>query len=145
MYKEELTETGIVKESKDGIAEIIIPNSAHCEECSAKVYCKPNSNYDRTITVKDSIGLKPGDFVFVSVSGSNILQTSFFLYGLPILILISGLIAGLKLFDYQKEFFSTVFSFILVTIYYFALKLRLKKITFPLESRIIIQRENKNL
>lgn len=145
MYKEELTESGIVKESKDGIAEIIIPTSAHCEECTAKIYCKPNSNSDRTITVRDSIGLKPGDFVLVSVFGSNILQTSFFIYGLPLLILISGLLLGFKLFDYQKEFFSTIFSFSLVAIYYFALKQRLKKISTPLESRIIIQRYAKNL
>lgn len=143
MHKEKLTEQGIVIKSKAGVAEILIPTSAQCEECTAKIYCKPNTTYDRTITVIDSIGLKPGDFVFISVRGAKILQTSFLLYGLPIIILISGLLLGFKLFDYQKEFFSTSFSLILIALYYLALKFRLKKINSQFGLRVIINRNDK--
>lgn len=131
MYNEELIEEGIVKSSKDGMAEIIISNSAHCEECSAKVYCKPNSGDNRTIVVHDTLGLKPGDFVLISVSGQKIFQTSFFLYGLPLIILILGLIMGFNIFDSQKELFSTLLSIVLLAVYFFLIKTLLDKFKYP--------------
>ncbi|MCA2004592.1 MAG: SoxR reducing system RseC family protein [Ignavibacterium sp.] len=131
MYNEELIEEGIVKSSKDGMAEIIISNSAHCEECSAKVYCKPNSGDNRTIIVHDTLGLKPGDFVLISVSGQKIFQTSFFLYGLPLIILILGLIMGFNIFDSQKELFSTLLSIVLLAVYFFLIKTLLDKFKYP--------------
>uniref|UniRef100_A0A7V3E684 Positive regulator of sigma E activity n=1 Tax=Ignavibacterium album TaxID=591197 RepID=A0A7V3E684_9BACT len=131
MYNEELIEEGIVKSSKDGMAEIIISNSAHCEECSAKVYCKPNSGDNRTIVVHDTLGLKPGDFVLISVSGQKIFQTSFFLYGLPLIILILGLIMGFNIFDSQKELFSTLLAIVLLAVYFFLIKTLLDKFKYP--------------
>ncbi len=131
MYNEELIEEGIVKSSKDGMAEIIISNSAHCEECSAKVYCKPNSGDNRTIIVHDTLGLKPGDFVLISVSGQKIFQTSFFLYGLPLIILILGLIMGFNIFDSQKELFSTLLAIVLLAVYFFLIKTLLDKFKYP--------------
>lgn len=131
MYNEELIEEGIVKSSKEGMAEIIIPNSAHCEECSAKVYCKPNSGDNRTIIVHDTLGLKPGDFVLISVSGQKIFQTSFFLYGLPLIILILGLIMGFNIFDSQKELFSTLLAIVLLAVYFFLIKTLLDKFKYP--------------
>lgn len=145
MYREELTEAGIVKQSKDGIAEIIIPTSAHCEDCTAKVYCKPVSDNDRTIIVKDSVGLTTGEHVLVSISGSKVLRISFFLYGIPLFILVLGLICGFILFDTRKEFFSTIFSFLLLAIYYLIVKSRVGKINSPFELKIINQPNHKNL
>lgn len=131
MYNEELIEEGIVKSSKDGMAEIIIPDSAHCEECSAKVYCKPNSGDNRTIVVNDTLGLKPGDFVLISVSGKKIFQTSFFLYGLPLIILILGLFIGFNIFNSQKELFSTVLAIALLAVYFLLIKTLLDKFKYP--------------
>lgn len=137
MYSEELIEEGIVKESKDGFATIVIPTSSNCEECSAKLYCKPTADKERTVTVEDPFGLKAGDFVVVSVSGNKIFQTSFVLYGLPLLILIFGLFLGMKLFDSQTEVFSTLFSFLLLAIYYLVIKFLFKKINPPFCLKII--------
>ncbi|MCX8104389.1 MAG: SoxR reducing system RseC family protein [Ignavibacterium album] len=131
MHNEELIEEGIVKSSKDGMAEIIISNSVHCEECSAKVYCKPNSGDNRTIVVHDTLGLKPGDFVLISVSGQKIFQTSFFLYGLPLIILILGLFIGFNIFNSQKELFSTLLSIVLLAVYFFLIKTLLDKFKYP--------------
>lgn len=131
MYNEELIEEGIVKSSKDGMAEIIISNSAHCEECSAKIYCKPNSGDNRTIVVNDTLGLKPGDFVLISVSGKKIFQTSFFLYGLPLIILILGLFIGFNIFNSQKELFSTVLAIALLAVYFLLIKTLLDKFKYP--------------
>lgn len=131
MYNEELIEEGIVKSSIDGMAEIIISNSAHCEECSAKIYCKPNSSKDRIVIVSDKLGLRPGDFVLISISGQKIFQTSLFLYGLPIIILILGLIIGFNIFNTQKELFSTVLAIALLAVYFLLIRKLLNKFHYP--------------
>lgn len=119
MYKEELTEDGIVKESKNGLATIIISNSDHCEECSAKIYCKPGNSNERSLIVKDPFGTYPGDKVRVSIKGSKILSASFMLYGIPLILLIGGLILGMQIFNDDKELFSTLLSIGLILIYIF--------------------------
>ncbi len=119
MYKEELTEDGIVKESKNGLATIIISHSDHCEECSAKIYCKPGNSNERSLIVKDPFGTYPGDKVRVSIKGSKILSASFMLYGIPLILLIGGLILGMQIFNDDKELFSTLLSIGLILIYIF--------------------------
>lgn len=140
MYTEELTEQGIVKESKDGIAEIIISNSDHCEGCTAKIYCKSKSDENRSIVVRDTIGLKPGDLVLISVRGSNILQTTFFLYGMPIIILFISLLAGFNIFSTQKELLSTFSAFLFIVVYLLLLRLRFRNFYFPITLLKIIQK-----
>lgn len=117
MNKEELFEEGIVKESVNGIAQILISNSDHCEECSAKIYCKPGNSDERTLTVKDPFGVKAGDEVRVSISGRKILQASFFMYGIPLILLIAGIFIGLEIFDTNKELLSTILSAGIISVY----------------------------
>lgn len=117
MYKEELYEEGIVKEAHDGIAEIVISDLDHCEECSAKVYCKPGSSNERSLTVKDPFGVHPGDKVRVTIKGSKILSASFLLYGIPLIILIAGIFIGLQIFSFNKELFSTLLAIGLISLY----------------------------
>jgi sigma-E factor negative regulatory protein RseC len=117
MYKEELYEDGIVKEVQDGIAEIVISDSDHCEECSAKIYCKPGSSNERSLTVKDPFGVHPGDKVRVTIKGSKILSASFLLYGIPLIILVAGIFIGLQSFTINKELFSTLLAIGLISIY----------------------------
>lgn len=119
MYAEELTEEGIVKESKDGIATIVISDSDHCEECTAKVYCKPGNSTERSLIVKDSFGVKSGDKVRVSIKGSKILSASFMLYGIPLILLIGGLFLGMQIFASNKELLSTLLSIGIILIYLF--------------------------
>lgn len=117
MYTEELTEEGIVKESKDGIATIIISDSENCKECTAKLYCKPGNSNERSLTVKDNFGLIAGDRVRVSIHGSQILRVSFLIYGIPLILLLAGLFLGMQFFQIHKELYSTIFAVGLVSIY----------------------------
>ena len=128
MYKEELYEDGIVKEASDGIAEILISDSDHCKECSAKVYCKPGSSNERNLTVKDPFGVHPGDKVRVTIKGSKILSASFLLYGIPLIILVAGIFIGLQIFSFNKELFATLLAMGLISIYSLGLFLYSKKI-----------------
>ena len=127
MNKEELYEDGIVKTAQDGIAEIVISDSDHCEECSAKVYCKPSSSNERSLTVKDPFGVHPGDKVRVTVKGSKILSASFLLYGIPLIILVAGIFIGLQIFTINKELFSSLLALGLISIYSLGLFLYAKQ------------------
>lgn len=131
MYKEELYEEGIVKEAKNGIAIISIQNSDKCEECTAKIYCKPGSSDGRSLTVRDSYGVHPGDKVRIVIKGSKILSASFMLYGIPLMLLLSGIFIGLEIFQTNMELYSSLFAMGLVFIYMLFMLLfrRIEKIT----------------
>jgi sigma-E factor negative regulatory protein RseC len=117
MYTEELYEEGIVKEAKDGIAIISIQNSDKCKECTAKIYCKPGNTTERSLTVIDSFGVNTGDKVGISIKGNKILSATFLLYGIPLILLLSGLFVGMRIFQINKELYSTLTAFGLVSIY----------------------------
>jgi len=117
MYNEELTEEGIVKESKGGIATVVISNSDNCEECTAKLYCKPGNTKQRSLTVNDPLGVNVGDSVKVSIKGSQILRVSFLIYGMPLILILAGLFLGMHVFQINKELFSTLLAVGLVLAY----------------------------
>lgn len=117
MYTEELYEEGIVKEAHNGVAEIVISDSDHCQECSAKIYCKPGSSKERSLTAHDPYGVHPGDKVRVVIKGSKILLASFYLYGIPLILLLLGIFFGMDLFKTDKELFSSLSGIGLVSVY----------------------------
>jgi sigma-E factor negative regulatory protein RseC len=117
MYTEELTEDGIVKESKDGIATIVISDSENCKECTAKLYCKPGNSNLRSLTVNDPLGVSVGDSVKISIKGSQILRVSFLIYGMPLILILAGLFIGMQVFQINKELFSTLLAVGLVSAY----------------------------
>lgn len=127
MYNEKLIEEGIVKESKNGIATIVISDSDNCKECTAKLYCKPGNSNERSLTVKDSFGVIAGDRVTVSIKGSQILRVSFLIYGFPLIFILVGLFVGMQFFQIHKELFSTFFAVGLVLIYILIIHLIFKK------------------
>lgn len=127
MYTEELYEEGIVKEAKTGIAVISIQDSDKCKECTAKIYCKPGSSDERSLTVRDPYGVRPGDKVRVVIKGSKILSASLLLYGVPLILLLAGIFIGLEMFYINKELYSSLFAIGLVSIYVLFMLLFTKK------------------
>ena len=134
MYNEKLIEEGIVKESKDGIATIVISDSDNCKECTAKLYCKPGNSNERNLTVKDNLGVNTGDRVRVSINGGQILRVSFLIYGMPLILILAGLFVGMQFFQIHKELFSTFFAIGLVSIYILIIHFIDKKRNYPPES-----------
>ena len=118
---EELTEQGIVVKSDEGITEIELLSNDNCEECSAKLFCKPREDSARILQVTDPTKLNEGDKVSISISGKSLLMASFNLYLYPLLILIVTILIGTSLFSNsrQPELFSLSSAIILVIIYYF--------------------------
>ena len=119
---EELTEQGIVVKSEEGITEIELLSNENCEECSAKLFCKPREDSARILQVTEPTELKKGDKVSISISGKSLLIASFNLYLYPLLILIISILIGTNLFSNsnQPELYSLAAGIVLVIIYYFA-------------------------
>jgi positive regulator of sigma E activity len=88
MNDEILIEEGIVISSQNGFAEISLTKSEYCEDCGAKIICKPQSNSNQTLKVIDPYGALPGDIVKISIKGKALVKTSIVLYGIPLFILI---------------------------------------------------------
>lgn len=120
---EELYEDGIVKEVKDGIAFVILKGSDQCSACTAKNICKPGEEHDKTLTVKDPFGVRPGDAVRIAIKGKNILKASFLLYGIPLILFLAGIYAGMLYFNQQRELRGTVLGFLLTVAYAVILKI----------------------
>ena len=146
MIKEELIEEGVVLKSENGIAEIGLIESEDCENCSAKLFCKPGEEKSKAIKAYDPYKTKAGDSVKISVSGSIVLKATILLYGIPLIILILGIWIGLIFIPYNssKELFSFMFALILMGLYYLIIYLYGKKNKVHLNlARIITVQRNR--
>jgi sigma-E factor negative regulatory protein RseC len=120
MNTEMLVEEGIVVSSKNGFAEISITKSGHCEECSAKIICKPSSKDSQLVKVVDPFGTNPGDKVKIAVKGTVLLLSSFKIYGIPLILLLVSIFLSNVLLDDSK--YKDLYSFligIIVTVGYY--------------------------
>ncbi len=114
---EKLYEEGIVKEVKDGIAQIILNESGSCSSCAAKAVCKSGEDEQKILPARDTLGVHPGDKVRIAINGRNILTAAFLLYGLPLVLFLAGIFFGIKYFVHQKELWGTVLGFVLIAVY----------------------------
>lgn len=117
MEREELIEEGIVKEVNGTLAVISLDDSDNCEECSARIVCKPSGKEGRTLTARDPFGVHPGDKVRVSIKGRDILKISFLLYGLPLLLMLAAIYFGMNIFKTNIEIYSTLLGTVVIAIY----------------------------
>lgn len=120
MSPEILVEEGIVITASNGFAEVALNKTENCEECSAKIICKPRDQQTNLLRVSDPLGASPGDFVRIEFEGKSLLKTSFLLYGLPLLLLLTGIFSGTQLFAgmHYSELYSFLLGAGLMALYY---------------------------
>lgn len=118
MYQENFIEEGTVIEKLKGSAKIVLNNKINCQECDAKLFCTPSNQNERILVAKDNFGVLPGDKVKIVIEGKNVLQASIFLYGIPLLLLILGILFGANLFHNSTELKSSLLAIGLVFIYF---------------------------
>ena len=118
---EQLIEQGIVLKSENGFTEIELLANENCEECSAKLFCKPKEDSSRILKVNNSLGIAKGDKVSISISGKSLLNASIKIYLYPLLLLISSIFLGMIFFTNSKqpELYSLLVGLALVVIYYY--------------------------
>ena len=112
--QEFLKDIGIVKSLNGTNIEIEIGSSDDCEECTAKLLCKPISDNKNILSVYTNDKFQIGDSVEVTVKGKSIFLFAFFLYGIPLIILIATLLLGLFVLGntINHELYSFAFSII---------------------------------
>jgi sigma-E factor negative regulatory protein RseC len=121
VQNENIIEKGIVISSGNGHAEIALIQTGACEECSAKIFCKPSENKDsKILEVEDSFGVEVGDEVDIEINGSDVLKASFMLYGIPLILIIFGIVIGMDFFHSTKlpELLSFIFAIGLTSLYF---------------------------
>jgi len=121
MQNESIIEKGIVLSAADGHAEIALRQTDACEECSAKIFCRPSEKKDtKIIEAADSYGVQPGDEVQIEIAGTDILKASFMLYGMPLILILLGIILGMSIFNGTSlpELLSFLFSIGIMALYF---------------------------
>jgi positive regulator of sigma E activity len=134
MFKEEFVEEGIVTEVKDGIATIYVTEKGGCEECSAKIFCKKDESEDkRRLVARDNFGVRPGDSVRVSLRAGFLLNASFLIYGLPVVLMLALIIGGMSYFSSDAELKSSLLAIGVLAFYYTILSTfkKVKKVQLP--------------
>jgi len=120
MFSEIIVEEGMVVSVGQGTADVAVRQSESCGECSAKIICKPKSAEENIIKVEDPFGARAGDKVRIEINGNVLLRVSFYLYGIPLILLVAGIFSGMSLFSVYpaKELYSFVLGIGLVALYY---------------------------
>lgn len=98
MHEELLIEEATVLSCSNGSAEVEINRNEACEHCTAKFICRSERGDRRIISVENNIGAGPGDKVRISVRGRTVAGYSCMIYGMPLIILIASIYAGIEIF-----------------------------------------------
>lgn len=124
--REDIIEEGIVESVREGKAVIRVIGGNSCEECSAKILCRTDSDIN-SVTAADPFGVRKGDQVRISIRGKSLTSMSSLFYGIPLIILIAGILAGDFIFSSNEELYSALLALTFIVIYGVILYLYLKK------------------
>lgn len=116
-----LEEHGVVLETSAGLAVVRIERAADCEECSAKLFCQTTPASERVLTIRDDVGVAVGDAVEIHVRGSSVLRASLLLYGVPLVLLLAGVVAGMRLWappGLPREAWSALVGVVLAALWF---------------------------
>ena len=91
-----IEEIGTVVELKSkGRAVVLCQKSSMCENCATSGACSlGDDNRSRAVEVQNLIGASVGDRVRIAANTKNFLQSSFFLYIVPLIALVIGAAVG---------------------------------------------------
>jgi sigma-E factor negative regulatory protein RseC len=91
-----LTKTGVVKAIQGRMALVVTRLEPACESCKAKDACTSlgGGGANAEVRARNTVGAEPGDVVTISIRGSSLVKASFFVYMLPILAMVGGIVLG---------------------------------------------------
>jgi sigma-E factor negative regulatory protein RseC len=144
--QEIIKEKGVVKGFDGSTVEVIMKSSEECEECTAKIYCKPTSESKNLLSIPCKDELIIGDLVEVAIKGKTVFLFSLFFYGIPLLILIATILFGVFFLTdvHNIEFYSFVISLLLLAVYYILFNKFIKQNTNFFAAPTIIKTDNSN-
>jgi len=86
-----MVEKGVVLEKRDGKIIVKIERHSACGSCNA---CETNEKREMTLELQDTLDAQKGDTVEVELDDFAILKGAVFFYGVPLLGLMAGVLAG---------------------------------------------------
>ncbi len=89
-----MREEGIVVESHGDRATVRVERSAACKHCSARALCRPFGDTANIMMVANTCGASAGQRVAVAIEPGRLVKNSLVLYGIPILSVVAGVVAG---------------------------------------------------
>ncbi len=90
-----IEETGKVLEVRPGRALVETQRGSACEGCAARGACAHlGGGREARVWVQDPLGVSPGDRVTVAVPEAAVVKASFWVYLVPVLVLLAGAVAG---------------------------------------------------
>jgi positive regulator of sigma E activity len=92
-----MDETGIVLTAGGGAATVRMTASPSCDGCGQASLCHPGTGRDRTLTVRDPLGVAPGQAVTVRLPGRGAWAAMGLVYGWPLAMLLAGAVLGYRL------------------------------------------------
>lgn len=142
MTIEEFIEEGKVVSKNGKYVEVELTTTDTCEECTAKIFCKPKNDGKKILSVVDEIGVSIGDKVKISLAGKIVVKMSFLLYGVPLFLLVVGIFIGLKIFTDNKELFSFLVGLAMMFFYYLVFYIFIRKKNIQANMPRIVSRIN---
>jgi sigma-E factor negative regulatory protein RseC len=139
---EEIQEQGLVLEIREGLAIVSVSRTDACEACGARILCRVSGEENPRIIARDPLGAKPGDRVQISAPGRSVLLASFFLYGIPLLLLLLGIALGARMFAGRPELYGSLLGAGFCVFYYLVIRVvsvseRWKRRLMPRVDRIL--------
>ncbi|HHY90583.1 MAG TPA: SoxR reducing system RseC family protein [Clostridiales bacterium] len=111
---------------EDNRAKVLIRRHTACSECGACKHGKQDMNME--IIAVNNANAKIGDVVEISMQTHNVLTAALLVYGIPLLMLIIGVVAGYAIlqkmgFTAKLELYSVLIGLVLLILTYIALKI----------------------
>ncbi|GBE05056.1 MAG TPA: hypothetical protein ENH31_00770 [Nitrospirae bacterium] len=107
-----MEETGVITQTEGDIAKVVVQKKSMCEGCSASSACKP-SDKGMEIEALNPIQARVGQTVRVSLRPQAYMKGALFIYGLPLVAFIAGVIIGKNLGEtYLTRINSDIVSFL---------------------------------
>lgn len=85
---------GVVEKVASGRARVLVAGQEVCETCGIHGTCSSGHQRSRSLWALDPLGVTPGDHVVVEASSEGLVAASAVLYGIPLLGLLCGALAG---------------------------------------------------
>ena len=95
-----MEQTGIVEECTDGMAKVKITRSSACGDSCAS--CGMCPGRETVIEARNDCKAAKGDTVVLNMSSSKVLNAAFLAYIVPVILLVSGCIAGSYIFKSEN-------------------------------------------
>jgi positive regulator of sigma E activity len=102
-----MQEIGKVIETTHYSARVLLQSCETCKTCSASYLCRPSGN-DRIIEAENSIDAHIGDEVCIEISTKMGFLALFLLFGLPVILGVTGLFIGSQYSDTHSLMYGIV-------------------------------------